>query len=357
MRSKMKIREVTRLKKDNGEFTTNDYENCRVLNEKFQSVFVHEPDGQLPQPDYIFTGSPLLDLKFEVEEVKNLLKNLKDNSAPGPCGVSCKVLKECHQSFAYPIHKLLKLSFESGLLPRNWKQGNISPIFKKEKKDNPLNYRPISLTSVLCKLLEKIISKRIVEHLDTNRIFTVHQHGFRFRKSCLTVLLEYFEDISQYIDEGTPCDSVYLDCQKAFDTVPTRRLILKLEAVGIRGKVLKWITDFLTDREQRVLIRGQASEWIRVLSGVPQGSVLWPVLFLVYINDIVINIDSTIKLFADDAKMYRTIKSPNDTNALQQDLKSLEEWSKKWLLKFNSSKCKLLHFGHANQKSQYTLNG
>ena len=358
MRSKTKIKEeVTRLKKDNGELTTNDGENCQVLNNKFQSVFVHEPDGQLPQPEFSFSGNPLLDIKFDVEEVKELLKNLKENSASGPCNVSCKVLKECHRSLAYPIYKLLKLSFESGLLPRNWKRGNITPIYKKGRKDDPLNYRPISLTSVLCKLLEKIIRKRIVAHLDSNNIISSHQHGFRHRKSCLTALLEYFEDISQYLDEGTPCDSVYLDCQKAFDTVPIKRLILKLDSVGIRGKVLKWISEFLTNREQRVLLRGQASEWAHVISGVPQGSVLGPVLFLVYINDIVSNIDSTIKLFADDAKMYRTIKTQEDSYTLLQDLKTLEEWSKKWLLQFNSSKCKILHFGQNNPKYQYSLNG
>ena len=358
MRSKTKIKEeVTRLKKDNGELTTNDGENCQVLNNKFQSVFVHEPDGQLPQPEFSFSGNPLLDIKFDVEEVKELLKNLKENSASGPCNVSCKVLKECHRSLAYPIYKLLKLSFESGLLPRNWKRGNITPIYKKGRKDDPLNYRPISLTSVLCKLLEKIIRKRIVDHLDSNNIISSHQHGFRHRKSCLTALLEYFEDISQYLDEGTPCDSVYLDCQKAFDTVPIKRLILKLDSVGIRGKVLKWISEFLTNREQRVLLRGQASEWAHVISGVSQGSVLGPVLFLVYINDIVSNIDSTIKLFADDAKMYRTIKTQEDSYTLLQDLKTLEEWSKKWLLQFNSSKCKILHFGQNNPKYQYSLNG
>ena len=150
-----------------------------------------------------------------------------------------------------------------------------------------------------------------------------------------------------------PCDSIYLDCQKVFDTVPIKRLLLKLEAVGIKGRVLEWISDFLTGREQRIQIRGETSEWVTVLSGVPQGSVLGPVLFLIYINDIIINIDSTVKLFADDAKIYRTLKSPNDTGALQQDLKLLENWSKKWLLKCNESKCKVIHFGHSNPKVQY----
>ena len=126
--------------------------------------------------------------------------------------------------------------------------------------------------------------------------------------------------------------------------------------MGIKGRVLEWVTNFLTGRKQRVQIKGETSEWVMVLSGVPQGSVMGSVLFLIYINNIVINIDSTIKLFADDAKIYRTLKSPNDTGALQQDLKSLENWSKKWLLKFNESKVKVIHFGHSNPKVQYIFN-
>ena len=358
MRSKMKIREeVTRIKKTDGSFTTDDDENCKILNENFQNVFVREPVGQLPEPDYIFSGTPLSDIQFDVDEVKTLLKNLRENSASGPCNVSCKVLKECCESLAYPIYLLLKKSYDSSTLPKNWKRNNISPIFKKGRKDDPLNYRPISLTSVLCKLMEKIIRKRIVEHLESNQIFTKQQHGFRARRSCLTALLEYFENISRLLDENTPCDAVYLDCQKAFDTVPIRRLLVKLEAVGIKGKILKWISDFLQNREQRVQIRNATSEWVKVLSGVPQGSVLGPVLFLIYINDIVMNIKSTIKLFADDAKICRPIRDASDQQALQDDLRSLENWSRKWLLKFNENKCKVIHFGHNNPETDYNLNG
>ena len=205
--------------------------------------------------------------------------------------------------------------------------------------------------------MEKIIKIRIVEFLEKNNIFSAHQHGFRARRSCLTALLEYFEAISRLLDESTPCDAIYLDCQKAFDTVPIRRLILKLEAVGIKGKVLEWITDFVSNREQRVQLRDSASEWVGVLSGVPQGSVLGPLLFLIYVNDIVMDIKSTIKLFADDAKVYQPIRSFGDAYTLQNDLKKLEAWSAKWLLKFNSSKCKVLHFGHNNPEIEYTLNG
>ena len=225
-------------------------ENYTTLNNKFQSVFVREPPGQLREPDYTSHGAPLETLNLDVQEVKDLLKGLCENSAGGPCNIACKVLKECYESLAYPVYLLLKLSYDTSLLPLNWKRGNITGIYKKGRKDYPLNYRPISLTSVLCKLLEKIIRKRVVDHLESNNIFTKHQHGFREKRSCLTALLEFFEAITKLHDEGVPCDSIYLDCQKPFDTMPTRKLILKLEGVGIRGKVLEWIKGFLTGREQ-----------------------------------------------------------------------------------------------------------
>ena len=157
--------------------------------------------------------------------------------------------------------------------------------------------------------------------------------------------------ITKTLDENTPIDTIYLDCRKAFDSVPIKRLILKVEAVGIGGKLLAWVKAFLTDREQRVHLRGQYSPWCRVLSGVPQGNVLGPVLFLIYINDIVMNINSTIKVFADDAKIYRAMKSQNDVDVLQGDLNQLTNWSRKWLLKFNEQKCKVMHFWSPKCKS------
>ena len=197
--------------------------------------------------------------------------------------------------------------------------------------------------------MEKILRKQIIEHLETNGIFSAHQHGFRTHRSCLTALLEYFDDITKTLDENTPIDTIYLDCRKAFDSVPIKRLILKVEAVGIGGKLLAWMKAFLTDREQRVHL-------CRVLSGVPQGSVLGPVLFLIYINDIVMNINSTIKIFADDAKIYRAMKSQSDVDVLQGDLNQLTNWSRKWLLELNEQKCKVMHFGHQNASQAYWLN-
>ena len=168
--------------------------------------------------------------------------------------------------------------------------------------------------------------------------------------------MEYLEALTKAKSEKIPVDINYLDCSKAFDTVPHRRLIVKLEGLGIQGKILNWIREFLTDRRQRVSVRGSFSSWLPVVSGVPQGSVLGPVLFLFYINDLVDGLECPILLFADDAKIYKEIRTPADVEALTRDMKRIQEWSEKWLLSFNEDKCATMHIGLHNQKQDYILN-
>ena len=174
---------------------------------------------------------------------------------------------------------------------------------------------------------------------------------------CLTQLLEYFCDIENLLDEGNSIDVVYLDCRKAFDTVPHTHLIAKVEAAGIVGDVKNWIQSFLKDREQRVVIKSGQSTWKKVKSGVPQGSVLGPTLFLIYVNDLLDNLNSKGKLFADDAKIYRRMKNSQDRSMLQEDLNKLHAWSKKWLLGFNQDKCKVMHIGRTNPRNTYDTSG
>ena len=170
-------------------------------------------------------------------------------------------------------------------------------------------------------------------------------------------MLEFLEEITANIDEGNPCDIIYMDFQKAFDKVPHARLIKKLEKHGINGKLLKWIEEWLKNRKQRVVLKGQASEWEEVLSEVPQGSVLGPLLFIIFINDIETGITSTLSKFADDCKIKRTVKSDEDANAVQVDLNNLVMWSHKWQMKFHPDKCKVLHIGHNNQRYKYYIEG
>ena len=203
--------------------------------------------------------------------------------------------------------------------------------------------------------MESIIRDGMVQHLVANDLCTTQQHGFTNGTSCLTNLLETFESWTEDVDKGYSVDVIFLDFQKAFDKVPRTRLLLKLSAYGIEGKVLCWIADFLSDRKMRIMVRGEYSEWVDVISGVPLGSVLGPILFLIYLNDIPEIVNCNIKMFADDTKLFRTVKTIDDCNILQNDLNTLSQWTNDWLLSFNVDKCKVMHIGKNNPKLDYTM--
>ena len=347
--------EVLAVTKEDGSLTTSLEETSDIMNQKFQEVFTNT-EGITPPAVTHVTEAKLEICDIDLDEVA-AVKGLKTPSAPGPDGVHPIMLKECALSLSKPLLYIFKKSMKSGDLPRDWKQANVTPIFKKGKRSDPLNYRPVSLTSVACKTLEKLIRKRVVEHLETNNLLSKYQHGFRSKMSCLTQLLEYFFDLENALDDGESVDALYMDCRKAFDTVPHEHLIVKLQGMDIDGQVGKWITGFLRGREQRVAVKGCYSGWRAVRSGVPQGSVLGPTLFLIFIDDLLKNLDSPGKLFADDAKIYRRIGGPRDGVILQEDIYKLEIWSQKWLLDSNKDKCKVMHFGPKNPGYSYSLRG
>ena len=354
-RSKTKVKEeVKRVRKEDGNLTIDDKESAEVLNSAFNKVFVRETENEeLPSIDRNYNGTVISSIRLSREK---LLKNLKVNKACGPDGISPFILNKCADVLCDPILDIFRSSLDGAELSNDWRLQNISAIFKKGSRYDPLNYRPVALTSVVVKLLESLIRDELVEHLERNGIIVSAQHGFRSKRSCLTNLLEYLEDITSLYDEGYPVDVQYLDCEKAFDKVPHRRLLKKLESVGIRGDLLKWIEGFLSNRQHRVCIRGSVSSWKPVHSGVPQGSVLGPLLFVIYINDLVEDLECEASLFADDAKIYRAIRTADDAEALRRDMKRLEEWSNKWLLTFNANKCKTMHIGFNNMRYDYMLN-
>ena len=204
------------------------------------------------------------------------------------------------------------------------------------------NYRPISLTSVVGKLLESIIARNIREHLEKYNLIKSTQHGFMKGKSCLTNLLTFYRKVYEAADKDENYDVIYLDFSKAFDKVPHQRLLHKVKAHGIGGKVYTWIEAWLRDRKQRVQVNGVRSDWENVSSGVPQGSVLGPLLFIIYINDLDCGITSDISKFADDTKIGRLVKSDIDIKTLQEELNGLHEWSNKWMMQFNVNKCSVI---------------
>jgi len=199
--------------------------------------------------------------------------------------------------------------------------------------------------------MESIIRDVLVTHTENNSLITKHQHGFMTGRSCLTNLIEAFESWTRILDAGFRIDIIYLDYGKAFGTVPHSRLLAKLQGYGISGQVLKWIEAFLTGRLMRVMVNGNSSSWVEVVSGVPQGSVLGPLLFLLFVNDLPDWVKSSIKMFADETKLWSTIRSASDGNMLQDDLNSLKKWSDKWLFKFNPESAKLCMWATVYQLS------
>ncbi|XP_030051022.1 uncharacterized protein LOC115464802, partial [Microcaecilia unicolor] len=276
---------------------------------------------------------------------------------PGPDGIHPRVLIELKNELAELLLEICNLSLKSSVVPEDWRVANVTPIFKKGSRGDPGNYRPVSLTSVPGKMVEAIIKNKIAEHIQKHGLMRQSQHGFSEGKSCLTNLMHFFEGVSKHVDNGEPVDIVYLDFQKAFDKVPHERLLKKLQSHGIGGRVLLWIKNWLKDRKQRVGLRGQYSQWRRVVSGVPQGSVLGPLLFNVFINDLEMGITSEVIKFADDTKLFRVVKSQEECERLQEDLARLGEWACKWQMKFNVDKCKVMHVGKRNPNYSYVLQG
>ena len=271
-----------------------------------------------------------------------------------------RVLCTLAQEFSYPLAIIYTRCLAQETVPPEWKTANVTPIFKKGAKGSPGNYRPVSLTCVLCKVMESIIRDAIMEHLDMFKLIRSSQHGCMAGTSCVTNLLEYLEELSKLVDRGASVDVVYLDFAKAFDKVPIGRLVEKCRGLGIDGNILGWIRSWLTGRTQRVVVNGQASSWGQVLSGVPQGSVLGPTLFLIYINDIDNAVDvagSVLKKFADDTKWALVVESEEERKVFQRGLDNLVQWSIEWQMLFNVDKCHIIHMGRKNQLFDYSMGG
>ena len=225
---------------------------------------------------------------------------------------------------------LFRRSYVTGEVPDDWRHANIVPTYKKGDKTDPGNYRPTSLTRITCKLMEHIISSNIMSHGNDNDILHSLPHGFRQKRSCELQLLGFISDLTNNMEENKQTDVLITDFSKAFDKVGHQRLLQKLHHCGIRGQNNRWIANFLSNRKQRVVLDGSQSAEVEVDSGVPQGSVLGPCLFLFNINDLPDKMSSTVRLFADDAIMYLTIQTNKNANDLQEDLNALGNWASDW---------------------------
>ena len=329
------------LKTPTGDVVTESSDKAEILNNHFKSVFATEALHNVPNMG-MSPYPPIADIEITLNGVFKLLANHNCNKSSGPDGISAIFLKNTATEIAPILTHLFQQSLESGILPAAWKHAYVSPIFKKGSKADPKNYRPVSLTSLISKVMEHILVSQIMKHLQSYNILSEVQYGFRPFHSCEAQLLLTTNDLVKAIDNKLQTDMAILDFSKAFDKVAHTRLVNKLDFYGIRGKVLSWIKSFLNGRTQQVVVSGAYSSSCPVTSGVPQGSVLGPVLFLLYVNDITSSIQSQVHLFADDCLIYRTINSKCDHKILQNDLDCLASWASKWQMEFNVAKCKIL---------------
>ena len=348
------------LEDSQGNIVSDDAVQAQMLNDYYGTVFEAE-DLPAPVPfSDCCCQDALHDLEIRGIMVREELKKLKRHSAPGPDGIENTVLIEASEELVLPLLLLFKKSLRNSTVPQDWRSANVTPVFKSGNKKLVSNYRPISLTSTVSKIMESLIKSTIRSHLQSNNLIRSSQHGFMDRKSCLSNLLHCMEEVTTILDEGDSADVLYLDFSKAFDKVQHQRLLNKMQQLGIGGKILDWVRAWLSNRMQRVVLNGQQSNMIPVPCSVPQGSVLGPLLFIIFINDIDLCMDIVQLLllkFADDTKAIKRIHSQLDNQDLQHVIENLHDWASKWQLYFNINKCKVVHIGRQNPRFQYTMNG
>ena len=290
-----------------------------------------------------FTNDSGNEIDLSVARVKSVLDSLEINKAQGPDAINGAVLKNCSKSLSYPLHKLFNLAYNTGYLPSEWKLANVAPIHKKDDKNKVVNYRPISLNSLVMKVFERILYDELYSR--THEKIDPRQHGFLKNKSCNSNLLTFTESIARSLHEKIGTDVIYFDFAKAFGTVSHNIILQKLKAqYKIDSTLLKFFVNYLQGRKQQVIIDNVVSNSVDVLSGVPQGSILGPLLFVLFMNDIYESIDAetNIELHADDTKIWRKIKSESDCDFLQKDIDALYAWSRKNKISFHPDKCKVV---------------
>ena len=347
--SKQNIKETIRsLSNSEGVPTTDKSEISEILSKQFESVYSVD-DGSEPdfenRTEFLCPENNLIS-RLDIME---RLDKLNCTKAPGRDQVTQYVLKNCSEELSLALEIIFKRSLEEGEIPKEWREASITPIFKKGSKLEASNYRPVSLTSVCCKVLEGIVRERITSHLIKHKLISPSQHGFVKEKTCVTNLLECQHVVSGLLNENKSVDVLYTDFEKAFDKVSHTKLIIKLRAYGVREKLLEWVKSFLRDRKQCVVMGNIESEWRDIRSGVPQGSVLGPLLFVIYINDLPDGLTNCFKMYADDSKVIAEAVDLDQVSTLQEDIGKIKEWCDKWSMCLNSNKCKVMHLGKITQ--------
>ena len=351
---------ITELKDRHGTYHQDPATKANILNKQFCSVFSDSAQTSHFTTRNINNDAPAMrNINIHTKGVYKILKGLNEHKATGPDEIPSRLLKTCADELAPMLTLLFQASLDQGTVPADWKQAHVVPIYKKGDKASPENYRPVSLTSVCCKVLEHIVFSSIINYMEDNNFLTDVQHGFRRQRSCETQLITTSHDFINCLENKGQIDAILLDFSKAFDKVHHSSLLYKIKQYGIADNATKWIESFLIDRVQKVVIEGKESESVHVKSGVPQGTVLGPLLFLIYINDMpdALGEGTKLRLFADDSLLYKEINCISDAVSLQEELDKLQSWEAAWKMEFHPQKCQVLRITNKKNpiKSNYSI--
>ena len=349
VKSKSKSNRIPEVVRHKDSISYNNLNKANMFNKYFYDQF---PNTSTYDIDIDFSNDPKFDIDFSCTRVKQFLDAINTNKAPGPDGIHGCVLKYCSRSLCRPLSIVFKLSYNIGVIPSEWKSANIVPVHKRGDKNLVSNYRPISLICLSAKIMENIIHEELL--IKTRDLINAEQHGLLSGKSCTTNLLTLCDDVARCLYNDKCIDIIYFDFAKGFDTVNHDLLLLKLKnEFNIDARLLKFFVNYLQNRHQCVVLKNVLSDTLPVMSGVPQGSILGPLLFVLFINDISTRISNgtSICLFADDTKIWRGMSSVEDCNILQNDIDYLHDWCISNQMKFHPNKCKVVSI---NSKSSST---
>ena len=322
-----------------------------AFNDHFKSISVVKDSDKKKLPEFkVTTSCQLSDIHIDEQLVLRELEALDCSKSIGPDKISPHVLKNCRLTIAPYLTRLFSKITSTGIFPVCWKIAHVTPIFKTGDPTDPANYRPISITSVVSKILERIIHTQIYQYVIINNLISHNQSGFIKSDSCVNRLFYFVQKVNEALNNKMQVATIFLDIKKAFDKVWHKGLLFKLKRIGINGKLLDLLSSYLGQRCQRVVIDGVTSDIAFLSAGVPQGGVLSTLLFIIFIDDITEGLLSQVSLFADDTTLYNIISSSNDENLslMQADLSTIEKWAFKWLVEFNASKCKCMVFCRKN---------
>jgi len=341
------------LENHKGEQAISDLEKCEFLADQYDTVF--QNDNCKPFSDNTKQSvNNLITIQFNSIEVFNKLKKSNKKRSFGLDKIPPLIISTLSLEFSQILKIIFQKSLNHSLIPKEWLQSTISPVPKVKGSSSPADYRPISLTSSVCRTMESIILDKIVEHLDKEGLFSSNQHGFLRKKGTISCMFECLDCWTDSFEKGYSFDILYLDIAKAFDSISHVKLIRRLQHVGIQGLLLKWLTIWLTQRTQAVKIGDTLSSFRKVRSGVPQGSVLGPLLFIIYMSTLDEHLKfCNLKYYADDAKIFMRVKNANDAHIFQNEINNILKWSEEMQLNIAISKCFIMHM---NPKKSIAFN-